>query len=160
MNEHLDTPWMIGAAFYEAKGVHELRGAEDPDIIRFFAEIGHPEFNEDEIAWCAGFVGACLWESDQGHCGTAWAPDYMKWVGADRVTEPRYGDIAVTMQHVTFFAGDNGNGTFKALGGNQGNRVCYMPMSYAGVIFMRPNGKGTPKLPPGHKSPWADLIAA
>lgn len=146
-------PWMEIAKRYEAKKVHELRGGEDPDIVRFFKEISHPEMNEDEIPWCAAFVGACLYEANMGHDGSAWAADYAKWEGGDPVAkgEEQYGDIAVLTRngggHVTFFVKDNGNGTFKNLGGNQSDMVCYSVSRYSQLTaFRRPNGKGTPKL--------------
>jgi len=49
--------------------------------------------------------------------------------------------------HVCFFIKDNGNGTFKALGGNQNDEVNYSNMSWARTTYgMRPNGTGTPKI--------------
>jgi len=154
--------WMKVAVFYENKKVREIRGGENPDIIRFFKEIQKPEFNEDEIPWCAAFVGACLFEANYGHNKSALAAHFGIWDGADQIwsakgPEPKsnvqYGDIMVMTRngggHVCFFIKDNGNGTFKALGGNQNDEVNYSNMSWARTTYgMRPNGTGTPKIRP------------
>jgi len=134
------------AEAYRGQNIHEIRGGEQPDIVRFFEEIGKPEFNEDEIPWCAAFVGACLYEANYGHSGSALAWSYADWDGADQVDDPQYGDIAVSQGHVTFFVQWNQDGTFNGLGGNQGDAVNVMRIGYAGYYFMRPNGRGTPKL--------------
>lgn len=145
--------WMQVAHYYANKKVREVRGGENPDIIRFFEEIKKPEFNEDEIPWCAAFVGACLYESNYGHNGSAWAAHYGIWDGADEVDEPKYGDIVVMTRngggHVGFFVRDNEDGTIRVLGGNQGDEVNYSNFSKRVVTrYMRPNGKGTPKIRP------------
>lgn len=145
--------WMQVAHYYAEKNVREMRGGEHPDIIRFFQEINHPEFDEDEVPWCAAFVGACLYESNYGHNGSAWAAHYGIWDGADEVDEPKYGDIVVMTRngggHVAFYVKDNGNGTIRVLGGNQNDEVNYSNFSKSVVTrYMRPNGKGKPKIRP------------
>ena len=169
MSQH---PWMVLARTYINRNVREIRGGEHPDIIKFFQEINKPEFNEDEVPWCAAFVGAVLYETNYGHNGSAWAADYGNWykdkeingylhkAGADRVwsadgpelkSDVKYGDIMVLTRngggHVCFFVKDNGNGTYKALGGNQNDEVNISNMLWSNTTYaMRPNGKGTPKL--------------
>jgi len=145
--------WMQVAHYYADKKVREKRGGEHPDIIRFFQEIKHPEFDEDEVPWCAAFIGACLYESNYGHNGSAWAAHYGIWDGADEVDEPQYGDIVVMTRngggHVAFFVKDNVNGTIRVLGGNQNDEVNYSNFSKSVVTrYMRPNGKGKPKIRP------------
>lgn len=166
-------PWMLIAHAYLDKKIHEVRGGEHPDILKFFREIKHPEMNEDEIPWCAAFVGACCYEANQGHDGSAWAAHYGEWdkdvtrdgklivAGADRIWAPgdgaagrakcQHGDIMVLTRngggHVTFLEKDNDNGTFQGLGGNQSDAVTISTQSWNQVQFvMRPNGKGMPKL--------------
>lgn len=148
-----DTRWMDIAQAYLDRKIHEVTGGEHPDILKFFREIGHPEMNEDEIPWCAAFVGACLYEANMGHNNSAWAADYGKWSGADRVerADAKRGDIMVMTRngggHVCFLEKDNGNGTFQGLGGNQSDAVTISTQSWSRVTYvMRPNGTGTPKL--------------
>lgn len=170
------TPWMDLGLVYLNKKVREIRGGEHPDIIKFFEEINKPEFNEDEVPWCAAFVGAMLYETNYGHNGSAWAADYGNWhndktikgtlhkAGAVRVwsagasvakSAVQYGDIMVLTRngggHVCFFVKDNGNGTYQALGGNQNDEVNISNMRWSNTTYaMRPNGEGTPKLAKEH----------
>lgn len=170
------TPWMTLAKAYLNRNVREVRGGEHPDIIKFFEEINKPEFDEDEVPWCAAFVGAMLYETNYGHNGSAWAADYGNWdkdkvingylhkAGADRVwaanssvprSEVKFGDIMVLTRngggHVCFFVRDNGDGTYKALGGNQNDEVNVSNMLWSKTTYaMRPNGNGTPKLSEEH----------
>lgn len=149
------TKWMEIARKYLAQDIKERRGGEHPDIVRFFEEIDKPEFDEDEVPWCAAFVGACLYEANMGHNGSALAIDYLKWKGANKVWESggvrklvKEGDIMVKEGHVTFFVKDNGDGTFDGLGGNQSDAVTVARHRWDdNWAAMRPNGKGTPKLP-------------
>lgn len=154
-------PWMrIQTALM---GVKEFQGRENPIIVRMFELIGKPEFNEDEIPWCAADVGACLFLADQGHSGSALAASYMNWKGADRVpaSKARYGDIVVTSRtggnHVFFFLHWLNAGEFRGRGGNQWNPktgrseivndATFQLSSVRG--FYRPNGRGTPRRRPG-----------
>jgi uncharacterized protein (TIGR02594 family) len=42
-------------------GVKEINGKSDnPVVMQFYKDCGHPEIEHDETAWCAAFVGACL----------------------------------------------------------------------------------------------------
>jgi uncharacterized protein (TIGR02594 family) len=158
-----DAPWMKVAQYYRGKKVKEVRGGENQDIIRFFKEIKKPEFNEDEIPWCAAFVGACLYEANYGHNGSAWAAHYGIWDGADLITQRKgktidmsdceYGDIVVMTRkgggHVAFFVEYHGNGSVSLLGGNQADSVNVTRYPTTNIQkVVRPNGTGTPKWAP------------
>ena len=34
--------------------------ADNPRVVRYYADVGHPQVDNDEVAWCAAFLGACL----------------------------------------------------------------------------------------------------
>ena len=148
-------------------GTREIPGPKhEPKILGWWRAIKRGGIKSDEVPWCAAFVGACLFESNYGHNGSAWAAHYGIWDGADRVwsatgpekkSEVQYGDIMVMTRngggHVCFFVKDNGNGTFLALGGNQNDEVNYSNMRWSRTTYaMRPNGSGTPKIRPNDPS--------
>ena len=55
-------PWMPFA--WADLGQHEIAGeGTNPRIAEYFRLSGHPEITDDETAWCAAFVGACLEQS-------------------------------------------------------------------------------------------------
>ena len=54
----LQPPWMVAA--WGELGQSERAGtATNPRIRDYFSEVGHA-ISDDETAWCAAFVGACL----------------------------------------------------------------------------------------------------
>jgi len=110
-------------------GVKEAPGAaNNPTVLRYYADAGHPEINADSTAWCAAFVGAML-----ERCGTPCskqlnARSYLTW--GKPVTKPYPGCIAVFSRgdprgwegHVGIFLEEK-NGEILVLGGNQGDAV-------------------------------------
>lgn len=123
--QYNDAPWMQIAESY--LGVREVRGDENPVILKFFREAGHPEIKEDEVAWCSAFVNAVLYEAGLRGTQNLMAKSFLRWDGGDKVTQPRFGDIAVFnrgkpnsgLGHVTFVVKADAN-TVTCLGGNQG----------------------------------------
>jgi hypothetical protein len=56
----MEQPAWLERAWREL-GVRELSGpADDPAIRDLFRDAGHAHVRDDEVAWCAAFVGACL----------------------------------------------------------------------------------------------------
>lgn len=51
----------------------------NPLVLKFFAEAGHPEIRSTSVAWCAGFVGAMLFESGYKNTGSLAARSYEKY---------------------------------------------------------------------------------
>ena len=105
-------------------GVKEIVGPQNnPKVVWYFHRIGMSSVNDDETAWCAAFVGACLEESGLRSTRSAWAKDYLHW--GVHLDEPVPGCVVVYDRgkgygHVNFFVRRSGN-RILGLGGNQGN---------------------------------------
>lgn len=118
--------WMPIAQKY--RGTKEIKGGENPVILGFFESVGHDWVKEDEVAWCAAYVGAVLEEAGIRSTSSLAARSYLKW--GKEVKTPRYGDIVVFWRgkknswqgHVGFFVREEGNYIY-CLGGNQRNAV-------------------------------------
>ncbi|MEZ5776014.1 MAG: hypothetical protein R3D33_15310 [Hyphomicrobiaceae bacterium] len=71
-------------------GVAEKPGAaDDPRILAYYRDAGHPEIRHDEVAWCAAFVGACLKRSGIAPTGSLMARSYLRW--GQPLARPRPG---------------------------------------------------------------------
>ncbi|MEZ5923920.1 MAG: TIGR02594 family protein [Hyphomicrobiaceae bacterium] len=122
-----DIPWVEQARAWI--GLAEGPGTSvNPAIRAFYADAGHPEIEDDGVAWCAAFVGACLRRSGIESTGSLMARSYLAW--GEPLERPREGAIAVLKRganpaegHVGFFVSEE-DGTIRILGGNQGDRVC------------------------------------
>jgi uncharacterized protein (TIGR02594 family) len=110
-------------------GNHEVAGDQDnPAILGYYRDAGHPEIHHDEVAWCAAFVCAMLQRAGQASPRTLSARDFMRW--GKPLDRPRPGCIAVFSRgnprsytgHVGFWLGED-SGAIKLLGGNQSNAV-------------------------------------
>ena len=101
--------------------------ANNPNVVRYYADAGHPEVRADEVAWCAAFVGACLERAGVGSTRSLMARSYLAWGQA--LDEPRTGAIAVlsrgadpSLGHVGFLVGLTAS-DIVLLAGNQGDAV-------------------------------------
>ncbi len=110
-------------------GVKEIVGEKHNDVIlEYFKEVGHKWVKNDELAWCAAFVGWCLSKEGLEHSGALNARSYLK-IG-HRTESPRVGDIVVLWRvkengpygHVGFYVNEDANYIY-ILGGNQSNKV-------------------------------------
>lgn len=131
-------------------GTHEGDGIQNnPKVMRFFVEAGHPEVNNDHTTpWCAAFVGAILKESGLPNTGTLWALDYAKY--GQRLAGPAIGAIATKKRngggHVFFVVGFDKSRVW-GLGGNQNDRVCIEPFPRAIInSYSWPPGLPLPSL--------------
>jgi uncharacterized protein (TIGR02594 family) len=121
-----DPCWLKEAWKYN--GIREIKGSKhNPTVVSFFKDVGHGWVKNDETAWCAAFVGACLAHCDMPHTGSLAARSYLQW--GRNTTKPKRGDIVVfkrgnsTWQgHVAFYLGE-ASGRIYVLGGNQANAV-------------------------------------
>lgn len=149
-------PWLESA--YLMLGAREAAGAaNNPIIVKLFAEAGHPEVHNDATAWCAAFVGAMLKRNNIASTGTLWALDYAKWgqklsgpaLGAVGYKERRDAHGKLIGGHVFFVAGwDKTHVT--ALGGNQKDSVCLVRYSRSEIKGYRwPQGVELPAPVPG-----------
>ena len=109
-------------------GVTETPGSEHTArVLAYYADAGHPEIKDDETAWCAAFLGACLERAGLASTRSLMARSYAGW--GEPLDEFRPGAIAVlsrtadpTLGHVGFLVGETADQIF-LLGGNQNNRV-------------------------------------
>lgn len=110
------------------KGTKEIKGETDnPEIVQYFADVGHDWVKDDETAWCAAFVGSCLEKAGITSTRALNARSYMKW--GQKITDPVPGCIVVFKRnnsswqgHVAFYVGETKD-HIKVLGGNQSNEV-------------------------------------
>ena len=118
--------WMDIAKGYV--GITEIKGSKhNPRIVEMFKLAGFGGIKDDETAWCAAFVGACLVQAGLDTSESLAARSYEKWGLA--LKEPVYGCIGVKkragsswMGHVGFVVGASKTQIF-LLGGNQANGV-------------------------------------
>jgi uncharacterized protein (TIGR02594 family) len=109
-------------------GVAEAAGpVSNPNVVRYYAEVGHAAVTDDAVAWCAAFLGACLERAGIGSTRSLMARSYLSW--GEPLTEERHGAVAVlsrgsdpSLGHVGFLVGTT-PGNLILLGGNQGDAV-------------------------------------
>ena len=78
-------------------GVLEAPGSDNnPKVVRYYADAGHPGVRGDDVAWCAAFVGACLERAGVGGTRSLMARSYLSW--GEALEEPRTGAVAVLSQ--------------------------------------------------------------
>lgn len=109
-------------------GTVEWAKGDNPKVIQYFKDAGHPEVSTDATAWCAAFVGAMLARSGVKPTGKLNARSYLDWgVPVDR-KNAKPGDVVIFERgtgwqgHVGFFVKDEG-ALIKTLGGNQSDAV-------------------------------------
>jgi uncharacterized protein (TIGR02594 family) len=114
-------------------GVKEVPGpGNNPVILKYYADAGHPEIDSDDVHWCAALTGACLERSGVPSSKSLMARSYMQW--GKPVSKPFPGCIAVFSRgdprsasgHVGFYVGENEKGIL-VLGGNQSDAVSIVP---------------------------------
>ena len=123
-------------------GVAEIAGSRDNTrVVRYYADVGHPQVDNDEVAWCAAFLGACLERADIGSTRSLMARSYLDW--GQRADEPRYGAVAVlsrgsdpTLGHVGFLIGET-PADIILLGGNQNDSVSVQAFPRARLLGLR-----------------------
>lgn len=120
------TPWLDLAK--AEIGTHEIAGgADNPKVMAYYRDAGHPEIDHDETPWCAAFVGAMLKRAGYPHTASLAARSYCTYgVGLD---DPEPGCIMVMKRggnswqgHVGFYLADAGS-NIRVLGGNQRDAV-------------------------------------
>jgi uncharacterized protein (TIGR02594 family) len=110
-------------------GVKEIAGAQhNPVILGYFRDAGFPEIDNDETAWCAGFVNAMLQRAGYAGSKSLAARSFLNW--GKPVTTPYPGCVVVFSRgdprswqgHVGIYVGETAS-HIRVLGGNQGNEV-------------------------------------
>lgn len=110
-------------------GTKAIAGAtHEPEVLRYFAEIGAAWVKDDETAWCAAFVNWCLMKAGLKYSAALNARSFLTY--GTPTTTPVLGDIVVLWRiarsgpygHVGFFVKET-NGYVYLLAGNQSNTV-------------------------------------
>lgn len=109
-------------------GTYAHDNGSNPEVEKYF-EATNIGGSDDDVPWCAAFVGWVLEQS--GHASTkgANARSYLNW--GKGVQAPKYGDVVVLWRedpdswkgHIGFYAGPGKDGYVKLLGGNQSGGV-------------------------------------
>jgi uncharacterized protein (TIGR02594 family) len=147
-------------------GVAEGPGsADNPVVVRYYADAGHPEVRHDDVAWCAAFVGACLERAGIISTRSLAARSYLAW--GEHLDEPRTGAIAVlsrgddpSLGHVGFLVGMTASQII-LLGGNQGDAVSVESFDRSRLLELRwpvttSRAPTFPVIPDGASAPIRD----
>lgn len=110
-------------------GIKEIVGRKhNPEVLKYFKEIGHSWVKDDETAWCSAFANWICKKAGLPYTGKLNARSWLK-VG-QRVSKPKLGDVVIFWRdnpnswkgHVAFFVRETKNWVY-VLGGNQNNQV-------------------------------------
>lgn len=129
-------PWMKIAEGYI--GVKEIKGVNHhPAIVRMWKWIKRGGIKNDEVPWCAAFVGACLEQVGIISSRFESARSYLDW--GVPLDAPAVGCIVVFERgswqgHVGFVYGQDINGNLLVVGGNQSDEVNVRSFSRSRVI--------------------------
>jgi len=142
--------WLVQAR--KCLGIKETAGrANNPHVVSFFSESGHPGVVDDSVAWCSAFVGAMLKRAGMPNTGSLAARSYLKY--GTPIDTPEPGDIVVFSRgnstwegHVGFYVGETDTAV-KVLGGNQDNKVSIANYSKTRLLgYRRPIAPTAPAL--------------
>ena len=124
-------------------GVMEIPGHMDnPDILKYFHEIGHEWVEHDETAWCSAYVN---WVAKKEGCEYTGKLNARSWLDVGEIVlNFQLGDVAILWRenpsswkgHVGFPIRKEGD-TIWLLGGNQTNMVRISPYPYNRVLGYR-----------------------
>ena len=134
-------------------GEREVPGdGDNPFIVWCFKQVGRPAITDDEIPWCAAFVGAALRDSGNHYLdGNLLAREYLKY--GTPLEEPEIGALVIMKRgssswqgHVAFVS-DVGPYNISYIGGNQADAVTEETISRkdARILGYR---RAVPKLKP------------
>ncbi|WP_286755495.1 TIGR02594 family protein [Roseivirga sp. UBA838] len=133
-------------------GIKEHPGADknNPEIMKYFKDLGHSWATNDETAWCAAMVSYCCKQMGYEGTGGVNAREYESkgW----EPKKPTPGDIVILWRgahkdelipgtklkkgHVGFYLNDDKEYVYM-FGGNQGNMACAMAYPKTQLIGYR-----------------------
>ena len=111
-------------------GTKEIVGEKhNPEVVKYFKEIGFKQINDDETPWCSAFINWCALKSGLERSKKL---DARSWLDiGNKIKDPSIGDICIFWRenkdgwkgHVGIYINETSTG-INVLGGNQGNEVC------------------------------------
>ena len=123
-------------------GTTEIKGSKHNAKILNYWELTKLYFKSDEIAWCAGFVGAMFEMCGIKSTRSGMARSYSSSPLFYKLKEPVVGCVVVfwrgsptgSLGHVGFFTGFDQYRNIMVLGGNQSDAVNIKPFEDARVV--------------------------
>lgn len=135
-------------------GTVEWAKGSNPKVVAYYRDAGHPEVKDDDVAWCAAFVGAMLTRAGLTGTGKLTARSYLDWGVPVDPKDIRPGDIVIFQRggsawqgHVGFAHGKPKNGAIEVLGGNQRDQVNIARQSMTAFLGARRAKAGPPVRP-------------
>jgi len=112
------------------------------EILKYYKDIGFGWVQDDDLAWCAGFMNWCLKKANKPFLKSLTARDFLKY--GQKIKEPEMGDIVVLWRispksiygHTGFYICERGN-TVYILGGNQSEMVDIAPFPKTQILDYR-----------------------
>jgi uncharacterized protein (TIGR02594 family) len=137
----MEQPAWLAAAWAEV-GVREIKGSKhDARVMAYYRESGHAQIGNDEVPWCAAFMGAMLKRGGCEGSGSLMARSYLKW--GVPLQDAKLGAVAVlsrgadpALGHVGFVVGA-AKGKIYLLGGNQFDSVSIAAFDAKKVLGLR-----------------------
>lgn len=108
----------------------EFTGSKhNPEVLKYFDEIGHAYVDDDETPWCSAFMNWVAMKAGAERSGKVNARSWMN--AGEETTDPQPGDVCVLWRgsksgwqgHVAIFIAKK-DGLVHMLGGNQNDMVC------------------------------------
>lgn len=124
--------------------VKEFTGSKhNPEVLKYFDEIGHAWVDDDETPWCAAFMNWCAMKAGLQGSGKLDAKSFLK-IGDDVTSSPQCGDVVILHRgdpsgwkgHVGIYVTQK-DGMVYLLGGNQGDTVCIAPYAANRILGIR-----------------------
>lgn len=123
--------------------VKEFAGSRhNPDVLKYFDDIGHQYVDDDETPWCAAFLNWCAQKAGLEGSGKLTARSFLET--GQEVNDPKTGDVCVLHRgdpngwkgHAGIFITEKDDMVY-LLGGNQGDTVCIAPFAKSRVLGYR-----------------------
>ena len=114
---------------FEQYDIKEIKGKiHNPEVLKYYKEIGHKWVDNDELAWCAAFANWCLMKAGLPYQKKLNARSFLNL--GEKTETPEFLDIVVLWRkgknspfgHVGFFIKQDEK-NIHILGGNQNNKV-------------------------------------
>ena len=124
-------------------GTTEIRGRKhNPEVIKYFKDIGHDWVVSDETAWCSAFINWICKKSNLEFTGKLNARSWLS-VGEEVYTS-EVGDLVIFWReskdswkgHVGIYVSEINNRIY-VLGGNQNNQVSIKPYHKSRLLGFR-----------------------